>query len=39
MSPVKLVVERSIYTAAESSYFAEKPRQNCNNGEGFMSAL
>lgn len=39
MSPVKLVFGKSIYTAAESSYFADKSRQNYNNGEGFMSAL
>lgn len=39
MSPVKLVFEKNIYTAAESSYFADKPRQNYNNGEGFMPAL
>lgn len=39
MSPVKLVFEENIYTAAESSYSADKPRQSYNNGEGFMSAL
>lgn len=39
MSPVKLVFEENIYTVAESSCFADKPRQNYNNGEGFMSVL